>query len=77
MARISAVAVQPGMWHRRPAPRGDQSGLQRNFDALRRLVDQARRRRAAWVLGVPAVVFLTIMNGSHLGAASLHGLGGR
>ncbi|MFF2347351.1 nuclease-related domain-containing protein [Pseudarthrobacter sp. NPDC058119] len=71
VANISAVAVQPGTWHRRPAPRGDQVGLQRNFDALRRLVDQARRRRAAWVLGVPAMVFLTIMNGI------LHGLGGR
>jgi len=77
VASISAAAVQPGTWHRRPAPQGDQLGLERSFDALRHLVDQARRRRAAWVLSVPAVVFLALTNGAHLGAAILQGLGGR
>jgi len=51
--------------------------LQQKFDALRHLVVQARRRRAAWVLGVPAVGFLTMMNGGHLAAAILQGLAGR
>lgn len=74
LARISSVAVQPGTWHRRPAPQGDQLALQRKFDGLRILVKQARRRRAAWVLGVPALVFMTLTN---LGAAVLHALGGR
>jgi len=77
LGRISAVAVQPRTWHRRPAIRGDQWALQRKFEELRHLVDQARRRRAAWVLSVPAVVFLTLANGAHLGAAIMHGLGGR
>ncbi|MDQ0825616.1 hypothetical protein QFZ60_001789 [Arthrobacter sp. B2I5] len=74
LARISSVAVQPGTWHRRPAPQGDQLALQRRFDGLRILVNQARRRRAAWMLGVPALVFMTLTN---LGAAVLHALGGR
>ena len=74
LARISSVAVQPGTWHRRPAPQCDQLALQRRFDGLRILVNQARRRRSAWMLGVPALVFMTLTN---LGAAVLHALGGR
>ncbi|MFC0457651.1 hypothetical protein ACFFGR_13980 [Arthrobacter liuii] len=38
---------------------------------------QARRRRAAWALGVPAVVLVSLTNGAHWAAAILHGLGGR
>lgn len=77
LVRISAVAVEPRTWHRRPAIHGDQWALQRNFDALRNLVDQARRRRAAWALSIPAVVFVALANGAHLGAAIMHGLSGR
>ena len=77
LARISAVAVQPGTWHKRPAVQHDPRVLQQKFDALRHLVVQARRRRAAWVLGVPAVGFLALMYGAHIGAAILQGLAGR
>lgn len=73
LARISAAAVQPGTWHKRPSAHSDALALQQKFAALRHLVIQARRRRAAWVLSVPAMVFLTLMNG----AAILQGLGGR
>ena len=77
LTRISAVAGKPGTWHKRPAAQHDPLVLQQKFDALRHLVVQARRRRAAWVLGVPAVGFLTMMNGGHLAAAILQGLAGR
>lgn len=77
LGRISATAVQPRTWHKRPAAHGDQLALQLRFEALRHLVNQARRRRAAWVLSVPAAVFLALTNGTHLAAAILHGLAGR
>ncbi|MFB0838428.1 MULTISPECIES: nuclease-related domain-containing protein [unclassified Arthrobacter] len=76
LARISGVAVQPGTWHKRPAAQNDPQLLQQNFDALRHLVVQARRRRAAWALGVPAVTLLALMNGASLCAAILHRLAG-
>ncbi|WP_160141487.1 hypothetical protein [Arthrobacter sp. SLBN-83] len=47
--------------------------LQQKFDALRYLIVQARRRRAAWALSAPAVVFLALANA----AAILQGLAGR
>lgn len=77
LARVSAVAVLPGTWHKRPGAQNDPQVLQQKFDALRHLVVQARRRRAAWVLGIRGVVFLALMNGAHLGAAVLQGLAGR
>lgn len=77
MARISSAAVQPGTWHKQPAAPSDQMSLQGKFATLRLLVDQARRRRATWALGVPAAVLVLLANGSHLGAAILHLLGGR
>lgn len=77
VARLSAVAVQPGTWHRRPAAQGDQLGLPGKFDALRLLVNQARRRRAAWALSVPVLGLVMLANAAQLGAAILQGLGGR
>ena len=44
---------------------------------VRRLVDQVRRRRAAWVLGGPAVGFLMLTVGGPAVAAILHSLSGR
>ena len=71
LAAIRAVAVRPGTWHRRPAGRADQQALQHNFSAIHLLVNQARRRRAAWALALPAAVLATLVNG----AAILPGLG--
>ncbi|MET3950374.1 hypothetical protein [Arthrobacter sp. UYEF36] len=56
-----------GTWHRNPAVPGDAVIIQRNFAGLRSLVDQARRRRAAWVLGVPAAGFVMLVTGGPLG----------
>ncbi|WP_258802305.1 nuclease-related domain-containing protein [Pseudarthrobacter sp. NS4] len=77
VAQIAAAAVHPGTWHRRPVPLGDPLALQQSFHALRLLVVQARRRRAAWALGIPAAGFVVLANGAQLGAAILQGLAGR
>ena len=76
MRRISAAAILPGTWHKRPVAQGDQLALQRNFGALRHLENQARRRRAAWVLGVPAAGFVILANAAGFSGAVLHVLGG-
>ncbi|MET1065762.1 MAG: hypothetical protein ABWX85_12435 [Arthrobacter sp.] len=77
VSRIAAQAVLARTWHRRPAEPGDAEAIQRNFAALRLLVNRARRRRAIWALGVPAVGFLMLVTGGQLGAAILHALAGR
>lgn len=77
VGRIAAAAVLAKTWHRTPAVAVNGDVLQRNFDSLRLLVEQARRRRAAWVLGVPAAGFLMLANGGHMLAAILQALGGR
>jgi hypothetical protein len=70
--RVAAAAVNARTWHTKPAFPGKPDELKTNFAALRRLVDQARRRRVAWVLGVPAAGFLVVAAASPLGAAILH-----
>lgn len=77
VAQIAAAAVNPRTWHRRPSPMGDPVVLQQSFHALRLLVAQARRRRTAWALGIPAVGFVMLANAAQLGAAILQGLAGR
>jgi hypothetical protein len=72
--RVAAAAVSPWTWHTKPAMPGNPDELKRNFASLRRLVDQARRRRVAWVLGVPAAGFLVLATAGQLGAAILHAL---
>lgn len=68
VSRIAAAAVLARTWHRSPGQPGDAGAVQQNFAALRLLVHRARRRRAAWVLGLPAVGFLTLATGGQLGA---------
>jgi len=77
VGRIAAAAVLARTWHRKPLPAVDAEALQDSFSALRLLVDQARRRRAAWVLGVPAAGVLVLANGGQMLAAILQSLGGR
>jgi Nuclease-related domain len=77
MDRIAWAATQARTWHRRPTPAGDPHVIQQRFAGLRMLVDQARRRRAAWVLGVPAAGFLMVANGTPLGAAVFQKLTGQ
>lgn len=77
VARIASAAVLARTWHRRPAEQGNVPALQQNFNALRLLVNQARRRRVAWVLSVPAVAVLMLSGGAPLSAAILHALTGR
>ena len=77
VSRIAAAAVVPRTWHRSPAEPGDADTIQQNFPALRSLVDRARRRRATWVLGVPAAGFLMLMAGGPLGPAIIQVLTGR
>lgn len=77
VARIAEAAVRPGTWHRRPARTGDPTALQGTFAGLRQQVDQARRRRAAWVLGLSAVGLMVLANGAGIGAAAFQALAGR
>ncbi len=76
VARISSVAVRAGTWHRSPLRPHDADEVLENFMALRRLVNQARRRRAAWLLGVPAAGLLAVAGGGPL-QGILHGLLGQ
>ena len=71
---IASAAVRARTWHTKPTAPANMDELQRKFAALRRLVDQARRRRVAWVLGVPAVGCLMLTSAGPLGAAILHAL---
>lgn len=77
VAHIAAAAARPGTWHRRPAHPNDPAALQRTFAGLRQLVRQARRRRAAWVLGAPAVGLMMLADGAGMGAAVFQTLAGR
>jgi hypothetical protein len=72
--RVGAAAVNARTWHTKPALPGKPDDLLSNFAALRRLVEKARRRRIAWVLGVPAVGFVLLATAGPLGAAILHAL---
>ncbi|WP_411373451.1 nuclease-related domain-containing protein [Arthrobacter sp. MPF02] len=77
VARVAAAAVRPGTWQRRPVHPGDPAALQRTFAGLHQLVNQARRRRAAWVLGVPAAGLMMIANGAGIDAAVFQAVAGR
>jgi hypothetical protein len=75
--KIPGAAVLARNWHRKPTVTGDTDALQRQFNTLRLLVDQSRRRRAAWVLSIPAAGFLMLANGGQVLTAVLNSLGGR
>jgi hypothetical protein len=77
VGKIAAAAVLARNWHRTPTVTGNTDALQHEFNTLRLLVDQSRRRRAAWVLSIPAAGFLTLANGGQVLTAVLHSLGGR
>lgn len=77
VAQIASAAIKPGTWCRQPPATTDLPALQQSFTALRLLVDQARRRRAAWALSVPAVGAVMLANSAQWGAAILQGLSGR
>lgn len=70
--RVAEAAVNARTWHTKPPTPGNPDELKRNFASLRQMVDQARRRRVAWVLGVPAIGFLVLATAGQLGAAILH-----
>jgi len=61
VARISAAAVLPGTWHRRPQAAGD-AALQQAFDALKRLVDAARLLRTARTLTLATGLVAALIN---------------
>jgi streptomycin 6-kinase len=77
MTRIASAAVFARTWHPRPAEPCNVEALRQNFHTLQLLVNQARRRRAAWVLGVPAVGFLILANIGQWAPVLLHVLTGR
>lgn len=77
VGQIAAAAALARTWHRNPVAPGSGDTLQVRFNALRLLVEQARRRRAAWVLGVPAAGFLMLANGAQTLAAIVQSLSGR
>jgi hypothetical protein len=77
VSRIATAGLLARTWHRNPAQSGDAAAAQQNFADLRLLVDRARRRRATWVLGVPAVGFLMLTAGGPLASAIVHALTGR
>lgn len=69
VSRIATAAVLARTWHRNPVQPGDAVAVEQNFAALRLLVDRARRRRATWALGVPAIMFLMLILAGPLGSA--------
>ncbi|VXB41566.1 Nuclease-related domain-containing protein [Arthrobacter sp. 9AX] len=77
MGRIAAAAVLASTWHRKPSPAGDPEALQHSFSELRLLVEQARRRRAAWALSVPVTGLLMLANAGNMAAAIVQSLTGR
>lgn len=77
VSRIAAAAILARTWHRKPAQPGDAVAVQRNFTALELQVERARRRRVAWVLGVPGVGFLMLISAGPFGSAILNALTGR
>jgi len=52
VAVVAAAAVRPETWHKNPPVSADAAFLQREFTALRTLVDRARRRRTGWILAL-------------------------
>lgn len=61
LARMTAVAVLPGTWHRQPAAGAAAVALQQDFAALSREVAGARRRRLAWASAVAAGFILAVL----------------
>ncbi|MFJ6001738.1 nuclease-related domain-containing protein [Arthrobacter sp. NPDC092385] len=57
VALLSAAAAQPSTWRRTPPVLRDPTDVVGPFEALHRLVEQARRRRIGWLLAVPATFF--------------------
>lgn len=72
IADIFSVAVLPGTWHRTPLASGDVHELFRGFKALRKIVERARRRRAAWALALTAALLTALINIGPLYAAVLN-----
>ena len=67
---LRAAAIQPGTWHRSPAPAIDTADLQARFGQLQRDVAGARRVRATWrfvgllaVLTLACTAYLAITSG--------------
>lgn len=54
VALLSAAAAQPSTWRRTAPALRDPADVVGPFEALDRLMDQARRRRIGWLLAVPA-----------------------
>jgi hypothetical protein len=52
ISAITAAAIRPGTWHRNPPAAVDPAFLLQEFTRLRSLVDNARRRRAGWLLAL-------------------------
>lgn len=67
---ISAAAALPGTWHKKPPAADDSNVLQYGFNALRTLVDRARRRRAAWALALTAALLVALANVAPVVAAA-------
>jgi hypothetical protein len=57
VALLSAAAAQPSTWRRTAPVLRDPADVVGPFEALHRLVEQARRRRIGWLLAVPATFF--------------------
>ncbi|MHA7280489.1 nuclease-related domain-containing protein [Arthrobacter sp. MDT2-2] len=57
VALLSAAAAQPSTWRRSAPVLRDPADVVGPFEALHRLVEQARRRRIGWLLAVPATFF--------------------
>lgn len=57
---LSAAAAQPSTWRRAPSALNNPADVGGSFEALHRLVEQARRRRIGWLLAAPAVVLASV-----------------
>ncbi len=61
VARVAKAAIQPGTWRHRPLEHEDAIAMWKAFEAVRLLVERARRRQAGWALALLACPFAALL----------------
>lgn len=63
LARLEMAAIQPRTWRQRPLDQEDALAVWKDFESLRLMVEQARKRRAICALAVPAAALVAVSSG--------------
>jgi Nuclease-related domain len=63
LARLEKAAIQPRTWRKRPLDHEDALTVWKDFESLRLMVEQARKRRAICVLAVPVAAVVALSSG--------------